>query len=291
MKPLAMVALGIVAVVVIASFVAIGYNIMDNKQSKKVDQLPFSTIEGNLSSPHPYYNSTYGFVSPNLWNLKQGKGEVNMSFYENSSVKTTASLYNVQPQLSVLGYPSEHFTYDMPMELKTMFEDNLSSYVSFSVGNATNYAPIDVAYDIFIGQGSTMQYEVMIWLYQNNGYITTFPFTNFTILTTVNGGLKAVNWEVYKMSDPSGWTIFMFVPELHFNKSMSYEINFPSFFSSLRNVVNISSTSTIVRLGIGSEFGSGLITSVNSLNYSFWLYSYFISDGVKYQIIQPSEVS
>lgn len=293
----AIIAVSISAIVVISALV-INFEISDSSggttrtlpstNSTSINQ-PFETLVGNLSNPHPYYNSSYGYVTPNLWNLKEGNGNVIMSIYSNSSIHTIASLTNVTTNVhTIVGYPSEHFIYSIGEPVTSLINDNLSSFVSFQIGNYTQELPVDIAYDIFLGHNNVnLSVEIMIFLYwSSNNYPSAAYVGSVTIPTIINGHSQNVTWDVLENAEGTsgGWPLFIFIPSITLQNSMSYTINIATFLSYLEKNSYIPPSYIMVRLGIGSEFGS-IYSPTES--YSFWMYTYFILDGTKYQVIQP----
>ena len=252
------------------------------------------TLIGNASNPHPYYNTTNGYVSPNLWNLEKGNGNVTMQIYSNSSIHTVSNLSNVSIGYGgVIGYPSEHLTNIVGTSVQNIENKNFSSFTSFDVLYRTPNSPVDVTYDIFLGNGSTLTDEIMIYLYLDDYNLGLLTFDNVYIPTLINGHLQNISWNVYESTSTPWWgQMYAFVPNVHFNSSMSYKVNFVPFLKYLEVNRYITPNLTIVRCGIGSEFGSQLTLLNNHVenlaDYSFWMYSYFILNGTKYQVVQPS---
>jgi len=253
-----------------------------------------ATLVGNASNPHPYYNTTNGYVSPNLWNLQKGNGNVTMQIYSNSSIHTVSNLSNVSIGYGgVIGYPSEHLTNIVGTSVQNIENKNFSSFTSFDVLYRTPNSPVDVTYDIFLGNGSTLTDEIMIYLYLDDYNLGLLTFDNVYIPTLINGHLQNISWNVYESTSTPWWgQMYAFVPNVHFNSSMSYKVNFVPFLKYLEVNKYITPNLTIVRCGIGSEFGSQLTLLNNHVenlaDYSFWMYAYFILNGTKCQVVQPS---
>lgn len=297
----------ITSIVIISAFAAntllVGSSPSNNSISSSTNttinsNVPFATLVGTLSNPHPYYNSSYGYISPNLWDFTRGGGNVTMSFYSNSSLHTIVHLLNMGSGISIFAYPSIHFTYNLPMSLQSVYADNLSSFISFDVKKISPGMGNDIAYDMFLGQNGTLQYEVEIMLLDNlagrsyNGTATSLV-TSTNIPIEINGELKDVSWGLYSGNSASGtFPSYVFIPSIVTNNSTSYKVSFSPFLSFLQNNSKIPSSVSIVRLGIGSEFsGSAPSHPFTTLNYSFWMQSYFMLNGTKYQVVQPSEAT
>ena len=253
------------------------------------------TLIGNVSNPHPYYNTTNGYVSPNLWNLQMGNGNVTMQIYSNSSIFTKVHLSNLAQGVPVMAYSSIHFEYQIPMSLSTVESDNFSSYVSFGIKYKSAGAFNDFGYDFFLGQGTNFQYEVMILLnitprvlnITPHGFIAYYSVPIVTIPIIIDGRTVNVQWYAFPIvsSTPGVSGAIRFTPVHALNTSMTCLLSFAPFISYLESRNIISPSWSIVRIGIGSEYGT---QSSNLINYSFWMYSYFILNGTKYQVVQPS---
>ena len=291
----------IAVVVILVAIIAISaVGIVDNNRSinyggyNSFSSSPFLTLTANITHPSPQANFTYGYVNPNLWNLQQGDGNATMIMYSNSSVLTTSTLSNVSIGYGgVIGYPSEHFTKIVGESVQSIIDSNLSSFASFRIVNHTSGILTDVAYDIFLSQGGRLTDEIMIYLYKANYDLGMFPYATFNTVVGVNGISKNISWSVEEStSSPWGGQLYAFVPNINFTNSMSYKVNFSPFFKYLLKTQDIETGLSIARFGIGSEFSYNIILKNNHLEnlayYSFWLYSYFIINGTKYQIIQPS---
>ena len=280
----------IAAILVVSS---VGFFVYDSSPSPPSPYL-VSTLIGNASNPHPYYNTTNGYVSPNLWNLQKGNGNVTMQIYSNSSIHTVSNLSNVSIGYGgVIGYPSEHLTNIVGTSVQNIENKNFSSFTSFDVLYRTPNSPVDVTYDIFLGNGSTLTDEIMIYLYLDDYNLGLLTFDNVYIPTLINGHLQNISWNVYESTSTPWWgQMYAFVPNVHFNSSMSYKVNFVPFLKYLEVNKYITPNLTIVRCGIGSEFGSQLTLLNNHVenlaDYSFWMYAYFILNGTKCQVVQPS---
>ena len=296
----------IAVVVILVAIIAISaVGIVDNNYSidyggyNPFSSSPFLTLTANITHPSPQANFTYGYASPNLWGFAHGGGNTMMEFYRNSSIHIIVNFINDGLGIAAFGYSSEHFTHNLPMPLSVVYKDNLSSYVSFNVVSKNSGTANDLAYDMFLGQSGQLQYEVMIMLGVNtgatdNGYANG-PFSmlqSVLIPTKVNNNIQDVNWIVSTGSESSSgaFPVYVFTPSIVVQNKMSYTIDFTPFLSYLQNNSYIPYNVSIVRLGIGSEFAvSGSVSSVyNTPEYNFWLYSYFVLNGTKYQIIQPS---
>jgi hypothetical protein len=229
-------------------------------------------------------------MSPNLWDYYSGNGTASMYAYGNSSVKENANITSFNNSLSIFGYPSEHFTYEIPMPLQTVYTVNLSSFVSFDIKKISNHVINDVAYDMFLGQNNTLQDEVEIMLLD---HMTNRNWVNGSGLTavipiTVNGTPYYPTWHIGISRSASGsFPLYTFVPpeSLFNNGSASVNISFTPFLKYLEEKSLISPAQSIIRLGIGSEF-SYVTIGQSTIYYSFWLYSYFIMDGTDYQVVQ-----
>ncbi len=252
-----------------------------------------ATLVGNASNPHPYYNTTNGYVSPNLWGAwgldNSRSWTITMKIFSNSSIFTLANLSNITKNVPIQAYSSVHFTHGLPMSLTTVDANNLSSFVSFKILNKSSGTFYDMAYDLFLGNKSTLQYEVMIMLYAHIGWIDTSKEIGFvTIPTVINGTLFDVKWNILPFSgNMIGSKGYEFIPAINTNVSMSYTIDLSLFLSYLERSGYLPSSCSILRLGIGSEYGTNFSDYVD---YSFWMNSYFILNGKDYQIVQPPEV-
>jgi hypothetical protein len=252
-----------------------------------------STLIGNISDPSPRYTSPYGYVSPNLWSFGSGEGGAVMSLYSNGSVHTSINLYG--PKISIFGYPSIHFTYGLPLSLQSVYDGNLSSFISFSITNTSKGIVNDVIYDIFLGMGNTLQDEIEIVLFDNTGTKSTMLSGTGTLIEVpmkINGKLENVRWQLENGISASGsFPDYAFMPDITFNNSSSYTVYFSPFLHFLQNTSRVSPNVSIVRLGIGSEFGGGIspesskLLGYDSFDYSFWMYSYFVMNGTEYQVV------
>jgi hypothetical protein len=259
---------------------------------------PFATLVGNLSNPHPYYNSSYGYVSPNLWDFTKGGGGTVMNLYNNSSIHLSTDLYNAGNGVGIFGYPSVHFTYNLPLSLNEIYKGNFSSFVSFSIKQVSQQVRYDVAYDMFLGKNSTPQYEVEIMLVDDlsgevySGQNATFSGVSVVIPIQINNDTEKVTWDLYIGNSASGvFPSYVFVPLINTSDSMSFKLAFTPFLSYLEDRSYLSSNVSILRVGIGSEFAASSLPHQSiALMYSFWIFSYFILDNVKYQVVQPEGV-
>ena len=147
--------IAVIAIVAIASFAVAGE--ITSQANNNRD--PFLILTANITDPSPQANFTYGYMSPNLWDYYSGNGTASMYAYGNSSVKENANITSFNNSLSIFGYPSEHFTYEMPMPLQTVYTVNLSSFVSYDIKKISNQVIDDVAYDMFLGQNNTSRTE------------------------------------------------------------------------------------------------------------------------------------
>ena len=284
----------VIGVIMVVSVITIVENEIGTNYGgyNPISSAPFLTLNANITSPSPKANFTYGYMSPNLWDYYSGSGIASMYAYDNSSVKENANITSFNNSLSIFGYPSEHFTYEIPMPLQTVYVSNLSSFVSYDIKKISNQVTNDVAYDMFLGQNNTLQDEVEIMLLD---YMTNRNWVNGSGLTAiipiaVNGTIFYPTWNIGISRSASGsFPLYTFVPpeSLFNNSSASVSISFTPFLKYLQGRSLISPAQSIVRLGIGSEFSYVTIGQSN-IYYSFWLYSYFIVNGTKYQIIQPS---
>ena len=281
----------IAAILVVSS---VGFFVYDSSPSPPSPYL-VSTLIGNASNPRPYYNTTNGYVSPNLWNLQKGNGNVTMQIYSNSSIFTKVYLSNLAQEVPVMAYSSIHFEYQIPMLLSTVESDNFSSYVSFGIKYKSAGAFNDFGYDFFLGQGTNFQYEVMILLnitprvlnITPHGFIAHYSVPIVTIPIIIDGRTVNVQWYAFPIvsSTPGVSGAIRFTPVHALNTSMTCLLSFAPFISYLESRNIISPSWSIVRIGIGSEYGT---QSSNFISYSFWMYSYFILNGTKYQVVQPS---
>ena len=276
----------VIAIVAMASLAVAGEITSQANNNRN----PFLTLTANITDPSPQANFTYGYMSPNLWDYYSGNGTASMYAYGNSSVKENANITSFNNSLSIFGYPSEHFTYEMPMPLQTVYTVNLSSFVSYDIKKISNQVIDDVAYDMFLGQNNTLQDEVEIMLLD---HMTDRNWVNGSGLTaiipiTVNGTTYYPEWHIGISRSASGsFPLYTFVPpeSLFNNSSASVNISFTPFLKYLEEKSLISPAQSIIRLGIGSEF-SYVTIGQSTIYYSFWLYSYFIMDGTDYQVVQ-----
>ena len=292
MKHKIAIALMVAALIVVSGVIVLQDRPMSNPSCVLVDR-----IVGNASNPHPYYNTTNGYVSPNLWNLQKGEGNVTMQIYSNSSIFTKVYLSNLAQEVPVMAYSSIHFEYQIPMLLSTVESDNFSSYVSFGIKYKSAGAFNDFGYDFFLGQGTNFQYEVMILLnitprvlnITPHGFIAYYSVPIVTIPIIIDGRTVNVQWYAFPIvsSTPGVSGAIRFTPVHALNTSMTCLLSFAPFISYLESRNIISPSWSIVRIGIGSEYGT---QSSDFIDYSFWMYSYFIIDGTDYQIVQlPSQ--
>ena len=286
----------VVRLVAIIAISAVG--MLDNNRSinyggyNSFSNSPFLTLTANITNPSPQANFTYGYMSPNLWDYYSGSGIASVYAYDNSSIKENANITSFNNSLSIFGYPSEHFTYKIPMPLQTVYTSSLASFVSYDIKKISNQVINDVAYDMFLGQNNTLQDEVEIMLLD---HMTNRNWVNGSGLTAVipimvNGITYYPTWNIGISRSASGsFPLYTFVPpeSLFNNSSASVNISFTPFLKYLQGMSLISPAQSIIRLGIGSEF-SYVNIGQSSMYYSFWLYSYFILNGTKYHIIQPS---
>jgi hypothetical protein len=292
----------VLVVVLMALMVSAGLSI-DYPSLSIIPPYQISTLVGNISNPHSQANFSNGFVSPNLWNLESGNGNVTMKVYSNASILTSSNLSDISIGYGgVIGYPSEHFTQINGSSMQYMINTNFSSFTSFKIISHTANIPIDMAYDIFLEKGNRLADEVMIYIYKANYNIGMLPFDTFYTTAIVDGHSQNISWSVYESTSTPWWgQMYAFIPSITFNNSMSYKINFSPFFKYLVNNKYVSSNLTVARCGIGSEFGyqSGLLNNhvENLADYSFWMYSYFVLNGIEYQVVPlifslaiPSEV-
>ena len=241
------------------------------------------TLIGNASNPHPYYNTTNGYVSPNLWGLQYGGGNTTMYVYSNNSIHTIANFTNVGQKGVVLAYSSVHYTYDIPMSLQTALSSNLSSFVSFNVvSNSQQFS--DVAYDLFLGQDGVQQAEIMIFLFDSQ----PFTGTSITVPMEVSGQTLNTIWQFSYSTSASGtFNDYEFIPTFYANTSGTYVVNISAFLLFLETKGLISPSISVLKIGIGSEYGDTYST-FNSLYNSFWMQTYLLLNGTKYQVVQPS---
>ncbi|MEM4068091.1 MAG: hypothetical protein QXV17_14660 [Candidatus Micrarchaeaceae archaeon] len=274
----------VVMVIIVISSLAFIFNAQTNYQNEFIPSRPMATITGNITYRHPYYSTDYGYASPNLWDFNYGYGNTNMTLYTNGSVYTIAKLYG---RISIFAYPSVHFTLGMPMLLQSVYASNLASFVSFNIVTSKG-AYEDVIYDLFLGQGGDLQYEMEIVLFLGHSKPEGLQKSlNFTSSMQVNGKNEDVTWYFLQgVSSAGSFPDYMFISSINTTNEMSYIVHFSPFLHFLQNNGYIPSTISIIRLGIGSEFGGG----ISPLTYSFWMYSYFMENGKKFQVIQPSGV-
>lgn len=256
-----------------------------------------STLIGNISNPSPRYTTSYGFVSPNLWNLQQGNGSTTMYLYSNSSIFTEVNLSNTTQGTPVIAYSSIHFTYGLPLSLTNAITENLSSFVSFQLGQKNYGAFNDFGYDLFLGNNSGLTFEIMILFNMTStGYTSHYSYPIVSIPIFINGIQKNIQWYVTPIvsQTPGISGAVQFTPVQSLNSSMDCMIDFPFFFKYLESKREISPSWSIVRLGIGSEYGT---TYSSEVDYSFWMYSYFVMNGTEYDVVPvifslaiPSEV-
>ena len=293
-KKVIFLVLALTALMVLTAFSIINFTSVPNVPSPYL----VSTLIGNISDPSPRYTTPYGFVSPNLWNFESGEGGAVMSLYSNGSVHTSITLHG--PRISIFGYPSIHFTYGLPLSLQSVYEGNLSSSISFSITNTSKGIVNDVIYDLFLGTGNTLHDEIEIILFDNIGVKSTMLSGTGTFIEApmkINGKSESVRWQLDNGISASGYfPDYAFMPNITFNNSSSYTIYFSPFLHFLQNTSHISSNVSVVRLGIGSEFGGGIspesyrLLGYDSFDYSFWMNTYFVTNGMKYQVVQTSEV-
>ena len=280
----------VIVVVVSVSVVVIQEKSLTHSLGYDSSGVLVDKIVGDVSNPHSYYNTSYGYVTPNLWNLQKGDGNVTMNVYSNSSILTTSNLSNVSIGYGgVIGYPSEHFTSIIGNSVQYMIDSNFSSFTSFKIASHTPNIAIDMAYDIFLAQGNRLTDEIMIYLYKANYNIGMLPFDNFYSSAIVDGNSRNISWNVYESASTPWWgQMYAFIPSTAFNNSMSYKINFSPFFKYLVDNKYILGNLSIARCGIGSEFSYQMVLENNHIenlaDYSFWMYSYFILDGKDCQI-------
>ena len=284
----ALLVIAVIAIVAVASFTVAGEITRQANNSRN----PFLTLTANITDPSPQANFTYGYMSPNLWDYYSGNGTASMYAYGNSSVKEYANMTSFNNGLSIFGYPSEHFTYEIPMPLQTVYTIGLSSFVSYDIKKISNQVINDVAYDMFLGQNNTLQDEVEIMLLD---HMTNRNWVNGSGLTaiipvTVNGTPYYPTWHIGISRSASGsFPLYTFVPpeSLLNNSSASVNISFTPFLKYLEEKSLVSPAQSIIRLGIGSEF-SYVNIGQSTIYYSFWLYSYFILNGTDYQVIRQA---
>ena len=281
-----------IAFIVAALILISGVIILQDRSVTTSSDSPFLTLTANITDKSPQANFTYGYMSPNLWDYYSGNGIASMYAYGNSSVKEDANITSFNNSLSIFGYPSEHFTYEIPMPLQTTYAVNLSSFVSFDIKRISNQVTNDVAYDMFLGQNNTLQDEVEIMLLD---HMTNRNWVNGSGLTaiipiTVNGTPYYPTWHIGVSRSASGsFPLYTFVPpeSLFNNSSASVNISFTPFLRYLEKQSLILPAQSIIRLGIGSEF-SYVTIGQSTIYYSFWLYSYFVINGTDYQIVHPA---
>jgi hypothetical protein len=303
LKAITLVTVTIISIIIVASAFAVNTELSRNPSgnsntipvTNSTSNQPFATLVGNLSNPHPYYNSTYGYVTPNLWDFVNGGGSVVMHLYNNSSIKMQANLYNAGSGIDIFAYSSVHLTHDLPITLPTAYKENLSSFVSFDIKNMSSSVRNDVAYDMFLGTNVTLEYEVEIMLLDDlagnaySGQNESFSGVVTTIPVQVNNITENVVWNLYVGNSASGtFPSYVLVPTIPISNSMNFEVNFVPFLSFLSSHSYISSNVSIVRLGIGTEYAiSTLSHPYNFATYFLWIFSYFMLNGIKYQVIQP----
>ena len=274
----------VVAIVSMASFTVITEMTTQTDNSRS----PFLTLTANITDPSPQANFQYGYASPNLWGFQSGQGTTTMSFYPNSSLHTLVKLFNISKGINIFAYPSIHLTYGLPMALKDVYKDNLSSYVRFDVKNISSGVQNDIAYDMFLGQNGTYENEVEILIVNTIGGYSTDG--TISIPLTINGTMEPFNWTLYiGASGMNDIPRYLFVPNTVITNRASVEIGFSQFLMFLQNNSYISIFESVMRMGIGSEFVSIFQPDSyfsGSFYYSFWLYSYFIVNGKDYQIVQ-----
>ena len=283
---IAVIATAIAGILIISSA---GFFISDTVPNAPSPYLIY-TLVGDISNPSPRYNTTYGFVSPNLWNFQQGKGNTIMYLYSNSSIFTKVNFSNVVQGTPVMAYSSIHFTYELPLSLTNAVAENLSSFVSFHLGQKNYGAFNDFGYDLFLSNNSDLTFEIMILFNMTpTGYTTRYSYPAISIPTLINGIQRSIQWQVTPIvsQTPGVSGGVRFTPVQSLNSSMNCTIDFPFFFRYLESRGEISPSWSIVRLGVGSEYGA---TYSSRVDYSFWMNAYFVLNGTKYQVVQTSEV-
>ena len=291
----------LVVVVLVAIIAISAVDIVDNNRSinyggyNSFSSSPFLTLTANITDKSPQANFKYGYASPNLWGFARGEGNTTMTFYTNSSVKFDANLFPSGGGLNIFAYPSVHYDYGLPMSLNTVYQDKLSSYVYFDVKKNDNYWN-DFAYDMFLGQGNTLQDEVEIMLEDNLGTVNPpngsvgSPALTFELPLKVNGVEQNVNWTLNIGTSASGpFPAYVFISSMKTTNSMTFSINIWQYLQALQSRSYITPYEYLLRLGIGSEFSGGIPSKDTGMaTYSFWLYSYFIINGTDYQIVHPA---
>ena len=247
-----------------------------------------ATLVGNASNPHPYYNTTNGYVSPNLWNLQKGDGNTTISVYSNSSIHVISNYTNVVTKTAnIVGYPSVHFHYGLPATVSGAIADNISSSVSFNLIKTSQNLPVDVSYDIMIQPSSTSfspVVEIMIWMYYQPYYVNYFVLGHFVSISIVNGTQKNITWIIEESkSATNGAPLIRFTPDIPTYPAMSYSLNLSSFISETQSVLGLNlNNDYIQQINIGMEFG---FSSFSHYSFSLWLFATCNVNGVKVDIL------
>ena len=274
----------IVVVLVVSS---VGFFVYDSSPSPPSPYL-VSTLVGNVTDPHPYYNTTNGYVSPNLWNLQKGEGNTTISVYSNSSIHVISNYTNVVTKTAnIVGYPSVHFHYGLPATVSGAIADNISSSVSFNLIKTSQNLPVDVSYDIMIQPSSTSfspMVEIMIWMYYQPYYVNYFVLGHFISISIVNGTQKNITWIIEESkSATNGAPLIRFTPDIPTYPAMSYSLNLSSFISETQSVLGLNLNNDYVQqINIGMEFG---FSSFSHYSFSLWLFATCNVNGVKVDIL------
>lgn len=290
----------VIGVIVVVSVITIVENEIGTNYGgyNPISSAPFLILKANINDKSPQANFTYGYVSPGLWGFQSGEGNASMFLYRNSSILESVSLKGNE-YLNVFAYSSEHLTYNIPMSMQDVYRYNLSSFVSFKVINMSSDVLNDLAYDMFLGSNGTLQNEIEVMLFDSIDTVnvgSNLVPTGLSLIThsLINGIPTTISWNLYeKPSDSSSSQEhliinYIFIPSnnLLINDSGKVIISISPFLEFLNENNLVFKSQSILRLGIGTEFEIGAINM--NAGYAFWLYSYFILNGTKYQIVQPT---
>jgi hypothetical protein len=246
-----------------------------------------------------YGNNFSLFISPFLWNLGYGIGNVNIT-YDFSYIKVFANLTKIKkitPSIPVIGYPGIMYGQEywfpfagktqmltslkLPMKVKYLPE--FSIIVNYSVFKSLGKIT-DLSYDIWLtsnpnkttlGRGDL---EVMIWLYYEQDISQLKYYQKVGVLsipTYINSTYRILNLQVWLLNySAGGWALVILqLPEPISSGKISLPIStilksLDSFLIGWKESVTESYYLNAIQFGM--EFDG------DNVNLGYYLYSFQI---------------
>ncbi|MDT7867772.1 MAG: hypothetical protein RQ853_05100 [Acidianus sp.] len=229
-------------------------------------------------------------ISPMLWNLVGGNGNVTMVLSE-GHLAVYVNITGVVRAISftpVVGFPDIMYgdyswgpfytmtsTYSfLRLPMPTGQVPSLWSIVNYSL-SLREGSYNDFSYDIWLVRhpGATSlgpsDVELMLWMYANQS-LAGLPYWvtwhSVTMPTIIDGQLENLSYQVFilpRNGGPSGWMLIILIPELNYSEGAYHGLTRGVFGVNLRDL--ISTAVNIVGEFNGTQWESGLYLSVIQL--------------------------